>query len=102
MITKKTLAQMLTFYAWDGKKHYFRFGYLEARENPSLTAEENIDENIAFAAKAADTKIIKGKLEYGCEYLVSRGEELVFDLKPDVVCEYSSHWPWDYCYLYKL
>ena len=102
MITKKTLAQMLAFYAGDSKKHYFRFVYMEACRNPRLTAEENIDANITFATNAADTKIIKGKLEYGCEYLVSRGEELVFDLKPDVVCEYSSHWPWDYCYLYKL
>lgn len=100
MITKKTLAQMLPFYAEDGKKHHFF--YMEARENPRLTAEENIDVEITLAANAADTKIIKGKLEYGCEYLVSRGEELGFGLKPDVVCEYSRHWPWDYCYLYKL
>lgn len=100
MITKKTLAQMLPFYAEDGKKHHFV--YMKASENPRLTAEENIDVNITFAASAACTKIIKGKLEYGREYLVSRGEELGFNLKPDVVCEYSSHWPWDYCYLYKL
>ena len=100
MITKKTLAQMLPFYAEDRKRHHFV--YMEAIENPRLTAEENIDANITFAANAAGTKIIKGELEYGCEYLVSRGEELGFNLKPDVVCEYSSHWPWDYCYLYKL
>jgi hypothetical protein len=100
MITKKTLAQMLPFYAEDGKKHHFV--YMEAIKHPRLTAEENIDANITFAANAAATKIIKGKLEYGREYLVSRGEELGFGLNPDVVCEYSSHWPWDYCYLYKL
>lgn len=100
MITKKTLAQMLSFFAEDGKKHHFF--YMEAIENPHLTAEENIDVNIIFAAGAAGTKIISGKLKYGCEYLVSRGEELGFGLMPDVVCEYSSHWPWDYCYLYKL
>ena len=91
---------MLLFYAEDRKKHHFV--YMEAVEKAYLTAEENIDLNIGFASNAAGTKIIKGKLEYGCEYLVSRGEELGFDLKPDVVCEYSNHWPWDYCYLYKL
>ena len=100
MITKKTLAQMLPFYAEDGKKHHFV--YMEAIKHDKLTREENIDVNITFAANAADTKIIKGKLEYGCEYLVSHGKELGFNLKPDVICEYDSHYPWDYCYLYKL
>ena len=100
MITKTTLAQMLQFFAADGKKHYFV--YMEAIKHAGLTREEDIDVNISFASNAAGTKIIKGTLEFGCEYLVSRGEELGFGLKPDVVCEYSSHWPWDYCYLYKL
>lgn len=100
MITKKTLAQMLSFFAADGKKHHLV--RMEANVHPGLTDEENIDVNIAVASGAAGVKIIKGKLENGCEYLVSRGEELGFGLKPDVVLEYSSHWPWDYCYLYKL
>jgi len=100
MITKTTLAQMLQFFAADGKKHHFV--YMEAIKHDKLTREEDIDVNIGFASNTADTKIIKGTLEFGCEYLVSRGEELGFGLKPDVVCEYSSHWPWDYCYLYKL
>ena len=100
MITKTTLAQMLPFFAADGKKHHFV--YMETIENPRLTKEENIDVNVTFASNAACTKIIKGTLEFGCEYLVSRGEELGFGLKPDVICKYSSHWPWEYCYLYKL
>jgi len=100
MITKKILAQILPFYAADGKKH--QFVYMEAKEHAELTKEENVDVNIGFASNASCTKIIKGTLEFGCEYLVSRGEELGFGLKPDIVCEYSSHWLWDYCYLYKL
>lgn len=100
MITKMTLVQMLQFFAADGKKHHIV--YMEAINHAELTREEDIDVNITFASNAADTKIIKGTLEFGCEYLVSRGEDLGFGLKPDVVCEYSSHWPWEYCYLYKL
>ena len=100
MIKKTTLAQMLPFFAEDKKKHHLV--WIKATKSPNLTEEQNIDLNITYAASAACTKIIKGKLKFGCEYLVSRGEELGFGLKPDVVCEYSSHWPWDFCYLYKL
>lgn len=100
MITKKTLAQMLPLFAGDGKKH--QLVWMQATEHPNLTEKENIELNITYASNTACSKIIKGKLKLGCEYLVSRGEKLGFGLKPDVVCEYSSHWPWTHCYLYKL
>jgi hypothetical protein len=100
MITKTTLAQMLQFFAADGKKHHIV--YMEAIKHAELTREEDIDVNICFASNAACTKIVKGTLEFGRDYLVSRGEELGFGLKPDVVCKYSRNWSWDYCYLYKL
>ena len=56
---------------------------------------------IESASGAAGTKLIKGKVMLKGLYLVSRGKELPFP-KPDAVAEYSSHWPYDYCYLYKL
>lgn len=83
----------------------YRFNYLKAEESPNYTTEQNIDLAITLAAGAADTKIVDGKLEFGAEYLVSRGKSLErFEpgLKPDVVCEYSGHWPCAFCYLYKL
>ena len=56
---------------------------------------------IESASGAAGTKLIKGKIMLKGLYLVSKGKELPFP-KPDAVAEYSSHWPWDFCYFYKL
>lgn len=97
---KSTLAQMLAYYAEQKEKHYLV--YVNANVIPTVTMEENIDIIVCHAASAACTKIIKGKIVLGKEYIVSRGEELGFGLEPDAVGEYSSHWPWDYCYFYKL
>lgn len=99
-MTKKDLAQMLAFYAEDNKKHHFL--YMSPTRNPRLTEGENMKLVVEFAACAAGTKIIEGKVEWGKQYLVTRGEVLGFGKKPDVTCEYSRHWPWDFCYMYKL
>ena len=99
-IDKQTLAQMLVFYTEDRKRHHFLS--MTAIENEKLTAEQNLENNIVFASNSAGVKIIRGKIKYGQKYLVSRGEKLGFSLKPAVVLEYSNHWPWDFCYMYKL
>lgn len=97
---KSTLAQMLAYYSEDKKKHHIM--YVNANVIPTVTKEQNIDIIVCHASSAANTKIIKGEVVLGSEYIVSRGEELGFGLKPDAVGEYSSKWPWDYCYFYKL
>lgn len=98
-INKQTLAQMLVFYAQDKERHHIVT--MEPVKHDNLTDEENLDLWVCHASDAACTKIKKGKLEYGKRYLVSRGKELGFGLKPAVVLEYSNNWPWDFCYLYK-
>ena len=101
MTTKKDLLiQMLVFFAQDKERHHI--DRVKVDRSNYLSYDEDIDFWICHASGAADTKVVKGKLEFGKEYLVSRGEELGFGLKPSVVCEYSHHWPFDYCYLYKL
>lgn len=98
---KTLLAQMLAFYAGLKEKHHIV--YVEATVIPTVTKEENIDIIVCHGSNAACTKIIKGEIVLGNEYIVSRGEELTgFGLEPDAVGEYSSHWPWDFCYFYKL
>lgn len=56
---------------------------------------------VESAAGAASTKLIKGRISFQRNYLVSRGKELPF-VKPSAVAEYSEHWPYDFCYFYKL
>ena len=98
---KRTLAQALVFYAEEKQKHHV--AYMVAKESEELSKKENDDLNISMAAGAADTKIVKGKFKPGARYLVCRGEEFPFCyVKPDIIGEYSSHWPHDFCYLYKL
>ena len=91
---------MLVFYAQDKERHHIERVKIE-RSN-LLTYGEDVDLHLSIASGAANTTIVKGKLEFGREYLVSRGEKLVFDLKPSVICEYSNHYPFDFCYMYKI
>jgi hypothetical protein len=97
---KSLLVQMLVFYAQEKEKHHIE--HIKVERTNYLLYEEDVDLWVNHASGAANTKIVKGKLVFGCEYLVSRGEELGFGLKPDIVCEYNRHWPFDFCYLYKL
>ena len=62
------------------------------------------DETLAsFFSNAAGSKKIKGRLPRKGSILVSRGEELpIYRVKPIAVIEYSRHWPYDYCYVYRL
>lgn len=97
---KSLLIQMLVFYAQDKvRRHIY---HVKVERSNLLSYEEDVELWIGLAANCAGTKVIKGKLEFGKEYLVSRGEELGFGLKPSVVLEYSNHWPFDFCYMYKL
>lgn len=97
---KSLLVQMLVFYAQDKEKHHI--GYVNVERSNYLTLEEDMDYWACHVSGAANTKIAKGKIVFGQEYLYSRGEELGFGLKPSVVLEYSGHWPFDFCYMYKL
>lgn len=97
---KQTLALALCLYAEDKQKH--DFAYMKANEDERFSKEQNDDLNMTVAANAANTKIVEGEFEPGAEYLVCRGETLGFGTQPDIIGEYSSHWPHDFCYLYKL
>lgn len=100
-MTKKIIAQMLAYFAEDKKKHHFI--YMAPERNERLTEDENVENAIVFAANVAGTKIVKGKVEWGNQYLVTRGEALdSFGLEADVTLEVSNHWPWAFCYMYKL
>ena len=63
--------------------------------------EDGLRYFVESASGAAGTKLTKGKVLLKGLYLVSRGKELPLP-KPDAVAEYSSHWPYDFCYFYKL
>ena len=97
---KSLLIQMLVFYAQDKVRHHFY--HVKVERHDHLSYEEDVELWIGHATNCAGTKVIKGKLEFGKEYLVSRGEELGFGLKPDIIVEYNRHWPFDFCYMYKL
>lgn len=97
---KSLLIQMLVFYAQDKVRH--QIYHVKVKRHDLLSYEEDVELWIGHATNCAGTKVIKGKLEFGKEYLVSRGEELGFGLKPNIICEYNRHWPFDFCYLYKL
>lgn len=56
---------------------------------------------VESASNAAGTQLVQGKVSLKTAYLVSRGKQLPFP-KPDAVAEYSSHWPYDFCYFYRL
>jgi len=56
---------------------------------------------VESASGAACTKLIKGRVGFKGTYLISKGKELPI-LKTNAVAEYSNHWPYDFCYFYKL
>lgn len=98
---KSTLVQMLLFYAADKERHHFAVINLERSDY--TTYDKDVDIWLNHAANSAGVSLVKGKLEFGKRYLVSRGEDLAhWGLKSAVTLEYCNHWPWDFCYLYKL
>lgn len=97
---KSLLVQMLVFFATTKEK--YDLTYVDVLRHDLLSYDEDVDLWANHSSGAANTKIIKGKLVFGQMYLVSRGKEIGYHLKPSVVLEYSSHWPYEFCYLYKI
>ncbi len=91
---------MMLFYSQDRERHHLLS--IDVKRSDNLPYDVDMELWVTHAAGCAGVKLIKGKLELGKKYLVSRGERLGWGLKPAAVIEYPRSWPWDYCYVYKL
>lgn len=97
-MTKKELARIIEQISWRARKEHFDVDFYDTDLLSKDSSEEWL---VGFFSRSAGAKLIKGRITLKGEYLVSRGKELPF-CKPNAVAEYSSHWPYDFCYFYRL
>lgn len=98
---KIELARIIEQISWQARKDHFNIVVVYPRIWEKYGKGEGTKHFVESASNAAGTKLIKGKITFNGTYIVSRGKELPF-YKPNAVAEYSSHWPYDYCYFYRL
>lgn len=101
IMTKKELAQLLVCITRCAKKKEYSIHVCYPQGWEKFGETDGKRYFVESASNAAGTKLIKGRITLKGEYLVSRGKELPF-CKPNAVAEYSSHWPYDFCYFYRL
>lgn len=101
---KNELARLIEQISDRAGKEKFHIIALNAKnwEDPNYKKEECIQMFVESASNVADTKLIKGRISLKSMYLVSRGSELPCYSKPDAIAEYSRHWPYDFCYFYRV
>ena len=100
-MTKTQLAQLLECITGCAKKREYSICYCNPKGWEKYGIIDGKRYFVQSASGAAGTTLIKGRITLKGEYLVSKGKELPFS-EPNAVAEYSSHWPYDYCYFYKL
>ena len=99
-MTKIQLAQIMEYISRCKKREYhINIAYPSGWEK--FGNKDGKKYFVEFASGAAGTKLIKGRVELNGAYLISKGKELPY-IKPNAVAEYSEHWPYDYCYFYRL
>lgn len=98
-MTKEELARMLCNIAETAhmKKRHIQF--IDADLWPDKSDEKNF---IIVACHSAGAKLVKGKIVLKGKYIASCGDKLPTDTEPVAVIEYNGHWPWDFCYLYRV
>lgn len=98
---KIELARIAEFLSYATRKEKYDVVVYNPETWKEYGKEEGVRHAVESASNAAETKLVEGKISLDATYLVSRGKKLS-SYKPDAVAEYSSHWPYDYCYFYKL
>lgn len=106
-MTKKQLADNLStvsYDIWRNKTKYditlYNGGVWEEYKE-KYGEEKALEQYLTLASGVACSKLVKGRVSFRATYIVSKGLELPHG-KPDAVIETSSHWPYDFAYLYKL
>lgn len=101
---KNELARLIEQISDRAGKEKFHIIALNAKnwEELNYKKAECIQMFVEIAANAAGTKLIKGRISLKSMYLISRGCELPCSSKPDAIAEYSTHWPYDFCYFYRV
>lgn len=97
-MTKEDLARVLCYCAERAGTVRFDIRFFDIDK---LYGNSDVKSIIKIASGCAGVKLIKGRIRLKGKVLVSRGQELPY-LKPVAVIEYAGHWPWDYCYLYRV
>lgn len=99
-MTKIQLAQIMEYISQCKKREYYiNIAYPSGWEK--FGDKDGKKYFVESASGAAGTKLIKGRVSLKSKYLVSKGKELPY-IKPNAVAEYGEHWPYDYCYFYRL
>lgn len=95
-MTKIELARMLENVSWRAKKEQFDVTIVDTK-----IFIGGSDELMTFGANSAGVQLVSGKLPVRGVYIFSRGNK-IHGAEPVAVIEYSHHWPYDFCYVYKL
>ena len=66
-----------------------------------LSKDSSVQWLVELFANCALAKIVKGKITHKGAYLISRGKKLPY-LEPTAIIEYEGHYPYDFCYVYRL
>lgn len=100
-MTKERLARLAVELSWRSRKERFDIEFFPMGIFEKIELCDELELFLTISSGCAATKLIKGRVCTKGSYLVSRGKELNC-CKPDAVAEYSRHWPYDYCYFYKI